>query len=46
MQRFGRMRTLQKFVAVHCSIYNHFNQERALYSRANFKANRTAALTE
>ena len=46
MQQFGRMRTLQKFVAVNCSIHNHFNQERALYSRANFKANRTAALTE
>lgn len=46
MQRFRSMRSLQKFVAVHASIYNHFNQERALYSRDNFKANRAAALTE
>jgi putative transposase len=37
---------LQKFVAVHSSVHNHFNRERHLYSRCNFKANRTAALTE
>ena len=46
MQRFRSMRTLQKFVAVHASVHNHFNQERHLYSRANFKLNRTAALAE
>ncbi len=46
MLRFRRMRTLQKFAAVHSSIHNHFNQERALHSRDNFKANRAAALTE
>jgi len=46
MQRFRRMRTLQKFVAVHSSVHNLFNQERALHSRDNFKANRTTALTE
>ena len=46
MLRFRRMRSLQKFAAVHASIYNHFNQERSLDSRANFKQNRTAALTE
>jgi len=46
MQRFRRMRCLQKFVAVHAAVYNDFNQERALYSRDNFKANRAAALTE
>jgi putative transposase len=46
MLRFRRMRTLQKFVAVHASIFNHFNQERALCSRQNFKTNRAAALTE
>ncbi|MGB3278765.1 MAG: IS6 family transposase [Pseudorhodobacter sp.] len=44
MQRFRRMRSLQKFVAVQSSIHNHFNQERHLYSRTNFKLNRTAAL--
>jgi putative transposase len=46
MQRFRSMRSLQKFVAVHASIDNHFNQERALYSRGNFKLNRAAALAE
>ena len=46
MLRFRRMRSLQKFVSVHSSIHNHFNQERHLYSRDNFKLNRTAALSE
>jgi putative transposase len=46
MLRFRRMRTLQKFVAVHGSVHNHFNQERHLYNRSNFKLNRTAALAE
>ena len=46
MLRFRQMRSLQKFVAVHASILNHFNQERHLYSRDNFKANRAAALAE
>ena len=46
MLRFRRMQSLQKFAAVHASIHNLFNAERALYSRDNFKANRTAALLE
>lgn len=46
MQRFRRMRSLQKFAAVHSFVFNHFNQERHLYSRDNFKLNRTAALAE
>ena len=46
MQRFRSMRSLQKFSSVHASVYNHFNQERHLYSRTNFKTNRTAALDE
>ncbi len=46
MLRFRHMRSLQKFVSVHASVYNHFNQERHHYSRANFKLNRTAALAE
>jgi len=45
MLRFRRMRTLQKFAALHGSIHNHFNQERTLTSRAIFKARRIAALT-
>ena len=36
MLRFRRTATLQKFVSVHASIQNHFNQERHLYSRVNF----------
>jgi putative transposase len=46
MLRFRRMRSLQKFAAVHSSIHNLFNAERALNSRENFKVNRSAALTE
>ena len=46
MLRFRRMRTLQKFASAHASVHNHFNQERALYSRQNFKLNRAAALAE
>ena len=46
MLRFRRTRSLQKFVAVHASVHNHFNQERHLYSRSNFKLNRTDALAE
>ena len=46
MQRFRSMRSLQKFSSVHASVHNHFNQERHLYSRNNFKINRTAALNE
>jgi putative transposase len=46
MQRFRQMRTLQTFAAIHSSVHNHFNQERPLYSRENFKLNRAAVLTE
>ena len=46
MQRFRSMRSLQKFASVHASVCNHFKQERALYRRDNFKANRAAALSE
>ncbi len=46
MLRFRRMRSLQKFAAVHASICNHFNRERSLSSRDIFKANRSAALAE
>ncbi|WP_073198372.1 IS6 family transposase [Roseovarius marisflavi] len=43
---FRRMQSLQKFAAVHASIYNLFNSERSLTARSNFKLNRAAALTE
>ena len=46
MLRFRRIRSLQKFASVHASVINHFNQQRHLYSRDNFKLNRTAALAE
>ena len=46
MLRFRRTATLQKFVSIHASIQNHFNQERHLYSCTNFKLNRAAALAE
>ena len=46
MLRFRRMRSLQKFVAVHSSIHNLFNAERTLSSRDNFKVSRAAALSE
>ncbi|MEM6421819.1 MAG: IS6 family transposase, partial [Pseudomonadota bacterium] len=46
MLRFRRMRSLQKFAAVHASAFNHFNQQRSLYSRDLFKQGRAAALAE
>lgn len=46
MLRFRRMRSLQKFAAVHASVYNHFNQERSLSTRPNSKLKRAAALAE
>jgi len=46
MLRFRQMRSLQKFVTVHASVHNHFNQERHLYSRDNFKLNRTTGLAQ
>jgi Berberine and berberine like len=46
MQRFRRLRTLQKFAAVHASVHNHFNLDRRLNRRAVFKGNRTSALVQ
>ena len=46
MHRFRLMRSLQKFAAVHSSVYNHFTPERSLASRDNFKESRTAALAD
>ena len=50
MLRFRRMRSLQKFVAVHASVRaavsNRFNRERGLYSRENCKTRRTVVLVE
>jgi len=46
MAKFRSPTTLQKFVSIHSSIYNHFNQERHLYNRQIFKLKRTVALAE
>ncbi len=46
MLGFRRMRTLQKFVAVHSSAYNHFNLRRHLCSRDHFKIQRAAAIAQ
>ena len=46
MLRFRHMRSLQKFVSIHSSVFNHFNKERHLNSRDTFKVQREAALTE
>ena len=46
MLRFRRIRSLQKFASVHASVCNHFNQERSLSKRNDFKLNRAAALDE
>ena len=46
MERFRRMKTLQKFAAVHGTVHNHFNQERHLVSRDLYRERRSAALAE
>ena len=46
MARFRDIKTLQKFAAVHASIHNHFNLDRHLTCRDNFKQCRSAALAE
>ena len=46
MAKFRSAKSLQKFASIHSSVHNHFNQERHLYSRENFKLNRSTALAE
>jgi len=46
MSKFRDVKTLQKFAAVHASTFNHFNLDRHLNSRSDFKQNRSAALAE
>jgi putative transposase len=45
MLRYRPMRSLQKYAEVHGSIQNHFNQERHLSSRLEFKERRATAFT-
>ena len=46
MLKFRLERSLQKFVSIHASVFNHFNKERHLNSRDTFKVQREAALVE
>ena len=46
MAKFRSAKSLQKFASIHASVHNHFNQQRSLYSRNNFKHNRSTALAE
>jgi putative transposase len=46
MSKFRDITTLQKFSAARASIHNHFNLDRHLSRRDDFKKNRDAALTE
>jgi putative transposase len=46
MERFRRMKTLQKFATVHGTVHNLFNQERHLISRDLYRQRRSAALAE
>ena len=46
MLKFRRIRSLQKSVSIHASIFNHFNKERHLNSRDRYKVQRDAALVE
>jgi putative transposase len=46
MSKFRDIKTLQKFASIQASIHNHFNHERHLISRGDFKGKREAALFE
>ena len=46
MAKFRSPATLQKFVAIHASVHNHFNLDHHLNRRVIFKENRCIALAE
>ncbi len=46
MAKSRTAKSLQKFVAIHASVHNHFNQEHYLRNRENFKRDRSTALAE
>ena len=46
MAKFRDIKTLQKFASVDASVHNHFNHDRHLAHRDEFKKNRAAALAE
>jgi putative transposase len=46
MLRFRCMKTLQKFSSVDAAFHNHFNQDRHLINRHDYKVRRSAAQAE
>jgi len=46
MNKFRAEKSLQKLVSIHAQFYNHFNQERHLNRRENFKKYRDSVLAE
>jgi len=46
MQRFLRMKSLQKFVSVRANVHNHFSSDRHLSDRQTYTIRRSAALAE
>jgi putative transposase len=46
MSKFRDIKTRQKFASIQASIHNHFNHERHLISRRNFKGKRETAIVE
>jgi putative transposase len=44
MAKFRHIKTLQKFSSAHASIHNHFNHQRHLIQRDDYKAKREAAI--
>ena len=46
MSKFRDVKTRQKFGSIHASIHNHFNLDRKLTRRDEFKQKRSAALSE
>ncbi len=46
MLRIRQKKSLQKFSSVHAAFHNHFNKDRHLTQREDFKAQRSAALAE
>jgi len=46
MAKFRNTKSFQKFASIHSSIHNHFNQERNLHRRQDYKLSRCAALAE
>ena len=46
MQRFRKVKSLQKFASVHANVHNHFSSDRHLTDRQTYKTIRSAALAE